>query len=78
VKVNLNPEAFSLGDYIDFEDATGKELVETMVDIERSGGLEGLTVRVIVALVWVCGRVDNPGLTLEDVRKLHLSDIEIG
>jgi hypothetical protein len=49
-----------------------------MVDIERSGGLEGLTVRVIVALVWVCGRVDNPGLTLEDVRKLHLSDIEIG
>lgn len=77
MKIALDPNALSFGDLEDFETATGEGLMETFGKVGEDGNLQGLKIKTMVALVWVCGRQENPDFTLDDARKVRLNDLEI-
>lgn len=77
MKLNLDLNAFTFGDLEDFETAAGEGLLETFGKVGEDGNLGGIKAKTMLALVWVCGRQDNPGFTLDDARKVRLDELEI-
>lgn len=78
MKLSLNPDVLTLGDLADFEDASGQSLTRIVEAASQGGGavLSGLPMKTLLALVWVCGRKDDPDLTLEKVRATPLADLD--
>ena len=76
MKVNLDPAALTFGDLEAFEDAAGVGLMDTFSKIDKNG-TTGLSIKTVMALVWICGRKDNPALTFDDVRAMTFDELEI-
>lgn len=82
MKLSLNKDTLTLGDLDDFEQVSGQSLDRVLEAFQGAGesALGGLPMKSILALLWVCGRQDDPSLTYEKVRATpisELSDIEV-
>lgn len=77
MKLTLNPDALTFGDMEDFESYTGQPLMDTFSKIGNDGSLTGLGAKAVVGIVWICGRVSNPDFTVEEARKVRMTEIEI-
>jgi hypothetical protein len=71
VKV-LGFDALSLGECEEFEEMTGV----SVSSLEESA--VGLPIKAITVLVWLTKRRDDPDSSLEDARKLKISDLDFG
>lgn len=72
MKLRLDPDALTFGDLEDFESATGEKLLDAF-----SKASEGdLSAKALIGLVWVCQRQIDPEFSLDDARKLKLTEIE--
>lgn len=76
MKIKLNPDALTFGDLEDFETQTGEGLLDTFESIEKKQDLSGLSMRCITALLWICTRTENADFTLDDARKIKLSELK--
>lgn len=76
MKIHLNPDALTFGDLEDFETYVGTPLMDTF-DKVGAGGIGSISGKALVALVWICGRGENPDMTLDEARKAKLTDLEV-
>lgn len=74
MQVNIDPEALTMGDLEDLETIVGN--ADGLIGRLTSRGMDSLTMKELNALVWICGRKDDPSLTLEDVRAAKLVDMD--
>lgn len=74
MKLTFNEDDLSFGDLEDIEDYAGQPFSGLKVDAE---GNANLSAKMLVALVWVTQRHDNPEFTVEDARKIRVSEIEV-
>lgn len=92
MRLHIDPDAMTIGDLEDFEEITGKAfdkvLAGTVVKDEETGEVvkddKGRPVREVSmravdlkALIYVTQRVLNPEFTLEDARKVKVTDLAI-
>jgi len=88
-KLRFDPDDLTLGELEEFETATGKPLDEVMSE-QPVVGADGkpvrdkrgrplqqvrMTMKEVIALMWLIRRRDEPGFTLEDARKLRVADL---
>ena len=66
-KIVIDSDRMTLGDIETFEEMTGERL-ETLEDGRPSG-------KALVALVYITKRRDDPNYTVEDARKVPVSDL---
>lgn len=74
----------TLAEIEDFEEASGwtiqkvKRVMNATAVAEEAGREPeiDMPIRVMTAMVWIIGRRENDGLTLDDVRALSLDQIE--
>jgi hypothetical protein len=64
----MNVEDLTLGEVEEIEQYAGKPLA-TLADGEAAKG------SLMVALAWVIGRKENPNMTLNDAKKMTMSEI---
>lgn len=76
MKIVLDPEAVTLGDLEDFEEAAGQELDRVLDSVNADGTVQQMRMKTVLALVWVFGRKSDPSLTMEKVRALPMSKLE--
>lgn len=69
-KLTVNIDDLTLGELEDFEEAAGI----SVADIQARGG--SMPVRAVSALVWVTKRRDDKDFTLDQARKIKLSEVE--
>jgi len=70
--LTLDMAKLTLGDMADWEEYTGKPLTSLAgVDVAT------LSAKEMIAVVWLAGRQDNPSFTLEDAKRMPLSEIEV-
>lgn len=62
----------SFGDMEDFENETGEPLMKAVAQMQKGEA----STKSLIALVWICGRTENPDFTLDDVRKMKLGELE--
>lgn len=88
-KLRFDPEDLSLGELEEFEEATGKPLDQAMseqpvVDADgkpvrdkRGRPLRQvrMSMREVIALMWLIRRRDQPDFTLDDARKVKVADL---
>lgn len=77
MKIKLDPEALTFGDMEDFEEVSGSPLMEAFANVGKSGEMATLKAKDLVALVWICGRAEDPEFTLDQARRVRMSDIEV-
>lgn len=77
MKLTLDPDALTFGDMEDFESFTGQPLMDTFTKIGDDGRISGLGAKAVLGIIWVCGRASNPEFTLDDARKVRVSEIEV-
>lgn len=77
MKLNLDPDALTFGDLEDYENLTGVPLMSIFGEDKEGNPLERLPAKQVVALVWICGRSENPDFTYEDARKVPITSIEV-
>jgi hypothetical protein len=92
MRLHIDPDSMTIGDLEDFEEITGKSfdkvLSGTVVRDEETGEVEkderGRPVREVSmravelkALIYVTQRALNPEFTLEDARKVKVTDLAI-
>lgn len=77
MKISLDPNDLTFGDMEDFEQFTGQGLMDTFAKVGESGDLNGLSVKAVVGLLWICGRQGDPAFTVDDARKVKLTELEI-
>jgi len=73
MKLDLDPDNLTLGDMEDFEAVAGRGLTEAMEDYKAGT----ISMKEVVGLVWICGRAANPAFTLDDARRLKVTDLEV-
>lgn len=88
-KIRFDPEDLTLGELDEFEEATGRPLDEVMNE-QPVVGADGkpvrdkrgrpltqvrMTMKEVIALMWLIRRRDQPGFTLDDARKLRVADL---
>ena len=67
MKVTLDPAKMTFGDLEAFEEVAGVGLMDTFAKVDTNGGMTGLPIKAVMALVWICGRKDNPALTFDEL-----------
>lgn len=77
MKIILDPNSLTFGDLEDFESFTGQDLIGTFDQIGDKGDLAGLNMKTILGLVWVCGRQQDESFSMDDARKVKISDLEV-
>lgn len=77
MKINLNPNDLTFGDLEDFETLTGQALMDTFDKVSDGGDLKGLSAKAVIGLLWICGRQQNPDFTLDDAKKVKLTELEV-
>lgn len=77
MKIKLNPNDLTFGDLEDFEQFTGKGLMDTFDTVGTNGNVQALDVKSVVGLLWISGRQQDPSFTLEQARKVKISELEI-
>lgn len=90
-KIKLNMDDLTLGDLEDYEDYVGMPLADALkerpiigddgqvVRDERGRPKKEvqLTIKALTGIVWVVERTANPDFTVEDARKVKVSELEI-
>ena len=90
--LRFDPADATVGDLEDFAEVTGMELPEAMrrypvLDDSGHPVLDDkgkprvdvrMTAKTIKALVWLVMRRDDPAFTLDDARKVRLSELQLG
>lgn len=74
MKLTLDFDELTVGDIEDFEAACQSDIF-TMV---KADGTLDVPLRAIAPLIWITERQRNPDYTLEDARRVKLSEIERG
>jgi hypothetical protein len=92
MKLHINPDAMTIGDLEDFEEITGKPfdkvLAGTVARDDETGDIlkddRGRPIREVSmravdlkALIFVTQRAINPEFTIEDARKVRVTDLSI-
>lgn len=77
MKLSLDENSLTLGDVDDLETASGWALGQVIGALEGTpeGQTPDIPFRVILALIWVCSRKDDPSLTFDQVRAMPLTDL---
>lgn len=72
-------DALTLGDFEDFEDYTGVALGEAVKQWApaHDGDDVNVPARHLTALVWILTRIDDPGFTVEQARRMPLTGLTI-
>jgi hypothetical protein len=72
--LNVDFNRLTLGDMEDFEDLTGKPFMQTMEGITK-GSMASVPIKTLTALVFLVKRIENPAFTIEDARKVRVTDL---
>lgn len=75
VKVDI--DALTMGDLLDFEEFVGRDLFEVLPTTPKEAEGWRPSAKVLVALVWLTKRSENPDYTIEDARKVRVSALEL-
>lgn len=73
MKITIDPESLTFGDLEDFERETGEVLLKALDALTKNQA----SAKALIGLVWVCQRQIDPGFSMDDARKVKLSDIEV-
>lgn len=73
MKIKLDPNDLTFGDMEDFEQETGEPLLAALDAL----GKNQASAKTLIGLVWVCQRQIDPGFSMDDARKVRLSDLEV-
>lgn len=74
MKLNLDPDRLTFGDLEDYENVTGVPLMSVF---DSAQGVLKLPAKQVTALVWICGRSEDPEFTYEQARQVPLTSIEV-
>lgn len=77
--LRFSVERITVGDMEDLEEITGRpfsDLIELLGKAE-SGGKLSIPIKVLKALVFIIYRQENPDFTIEDARKVKVTELEI-
>lgn len=74
MKLTFNEDDLTLADLEDIEDYARMPFTGLEVD---GDGNASLPARMLTALVWVTQRHENPDFTVEDARRVRVSEIEV-
>lgn len=90
--LSFDPNKLTVGDLEDFEEVVGKELGDVLrprivrdpdtneIELdedEKPVRVVKLPAKAIKALVWIVKRAENPEFTLDDARKVNVSELNI-
>jgi hypothetical protein len=77
--LRFSVESITVGDMEDLEEITGKSFGELMdlLGNAESGGTMSIPIKVLKALVFIIGRQTDPGYTLEQARKVKVTELEL-
>ena len=79
MKLAIDPEAMTLRDIEDMEAVSGRPIGEFLGRFQGKSSeqitLGDFDAKTIVAMVWVFGRKNEPGLTLDEARDTRLMDL---
>lgn len=64
--LDIEPESFTLGELCDLAEVAGEDVLERMAQNK-------LTARILVGLVWIIRRRDDPSYTIEQARSEKIS-----
>lgn len=70
MKLTFDFDELTVGDIEDFEDACGIPIFEV-----KQGSVP---TKALAPLIWISERRNNPAFTLDDARKVRVSDLEYG
>jgi hypothetical protein len=73
MKIQVDPSALTLGDIADLEEHVGVPGSELFTRLSSGAW----SAPMFEGMVWVTARRDNPEFTLEDAKKVLLSDVEM-
>lgn len=68
ISVDFNPDDMTFGDMIDFEDVAGIPITALEKD-------QAISSRVLLAMVWIGARRDNPAFTIDEARALKVDQV---
>lgn len=78
--LRLSVDDITVGDMEDIEEIAGKSFAE-IVDALRApttdGGIVNMPIKVLKAIVFVVYRRGNPEFTIDDARKVKVSELEL-
>jgi hypothetical protein len=72
--IRFDPDRLTFGDLEDFESATGTSLLGVY---DRLRSESDVSVKELIAFVWVVKRLDDPTLELSDVRAMRVTSFDI-
>lgn len=75
--VDVDLDAFTLGDIEDFEEASGVTFMQLHSALQNND-YTVLSGKVIKALAWIMKRHEDPDFTLQQARDVSLGDVDIG
>lgn len=77
--LRFSVDSLTVGDLEDLEEISGMGFDELLGKLSSAGenGRIGLPLKVLKALVFVVYRAENPSFTLEDARKVRVSELEV-
>ena len=73
MKISLDMDALTLGDLEDFEGIAGRGITEALADYQAGKA----SMKEVIGLVWICQRAESPEFTLDDARKVKLTELEV-
>ena len=77
--LRFSVDDITVGDMEDLEDITGMpfgNLLDLLAKAE-SGGTMSIPIKVLKALVFIVYRQDNPEFTIDDARKVKVTELEL-
>lgn len=75
--VDVDLDAFTLGDIEDFEEASGVTFMQLHSALQNND-YSVLSGKIIKALAWIMKRHEDPDFTLEQAREVSLGDVDLG
>jgi hypothetical protein len=76
-KLRISEDDLTVGDLEDFEDIVGRPIGEVLprTRAEAKGWVP--SAKVLKALVFIAKRRDDPGFTIEDARRVRVTELEL-
>jgi hypothetical protein len=78
--LRFSVDSITVGDMEDIEEIAGKsfaEIVELLKAPTTEGGMINVPIKVLKAVVFVIYRQGNPDFTLDDARKVKVTELEL-
>lgn len=78
--LRFSVDSITVGDMEDIEEIAGMsfaEIVELLKDPVGESGMIKVPIKVLKAVVFVIYRRDNPDFTIEDTRKIKVTELEL-